>query len=33
VEPVRNGRLDEARRASAARLEPLREAVGALLAG
>jgi phosphomannomutase len=33
VEPVRNGRLGEARRAAAARLEPLREAVRALLAG
>jgi phosphomannomutase len=33
VEPVRYGRLGEARRAAAARLEPLREAVRALLAG
>jgi phosphomannomutase len=32
VEPVFFGRLDEARRAAAARLEPLREAVQALLA-
>jgi phosphomannomutase len=32
VEPVFFGRLDEARRAAAARLEPLREAVRALLA-
>jgi len=32
VEPVFSGRLDEARRAAAARLEPLREAVAALLA-
>jgi len=32
VEPVFFGRLDEARRAAAARLEPLREAVAALLA-
>ena len=33
VEPVFFGRLGEARRAAAARLEPLREAVRALLAG
>jgi phosphomannomutase len=32
VEPVFFGRLDEARRAAAARLEPLREAVAAVLA-
>ena len=32
VEPVFFGRLDEARRAATARLEPLREAVRALLA-
>jgi hypothetical protein len=33
VQPVPPGRLDEARRTAAARLEPLREAVRALLAG
>ena len=33
VEPVFAGRLEQARRAAAARLDPLREAVRALLAG
>jgi phosphomannomutase len=33
VEPVRSGRLAEARRAAGARMDPLRDAVRALLAG